>query len=58
MRVAPEMFDEMIDFAKRVKEFSKLTLTIVGLDEIDTEKAKKFAEEVIGVSFRERTYFS
>ncbi len=58
MRVAPEMFDEMIDFAKKVKEFSRLTLSVVGLDEIDKEKAKKFAEEVIGANFRERTYFS
>lgn len=57
MRVNESMHAEMIDFAKKSKEFSKVVLSIVGLNEVDTEKAKKFVSEEIGVAFREREYF-
>ncbi len=57
MKVDPKMHAEMIDFSKKAKEYSHVVLTIVGLSEIDTEKAKKFVTEEIGVEYREREYF-
>lgn len=57
MRVKPEMHAEMIDFAKKAKEYSKVVMTIVGLNEVDTEIAKKFVTDEIGVNFRLREYF-
>jgi hypothetical protein len=32
-------------------------MSIVGLNEVDSEKAKKFVTEELGVGFREREYF-
>lgn len=58
MRVEPEMFDEMVAFAKSAKQYSKVTLTVVGMSQIDIEKARNFVENEIGVNFRERPYFS
>lgn len=57
MRVAPEMHSEMLDFAKKAKNYSKVVMSIVGLEEIDKEKAKKLVVEELGVEFREREYF-
>lgn len=57
MRVKPELFNEMIDFARKAKLYSEVVMTVVGFNEIDTEKAKKFVEEEIGVSYRLRPYF-
>ena len=57
MRVKPEMHAEMIDFAKRAKEYSKVVMSIVGLNDVYKEKAKKFVTDEIGVTFREREYF-
>jgi len=56
MRVTPEMHAEMLDFAKKAKEFSKVVLSIVGIKEVDKEKAKDLVKE-LGVEFRERGFF-
>jgi TatD DNase family protein len=52
-------FDEMIEFAKKSKQFvEKVVMTIVSIDEIDIERARKITEEEIGAEFRVREYFS
>jgi len=57
--VETSYFDEMINFAKKSKQFvEKVVMTIVSIDEIDIEKARKIAEEEIGAEFRVREYFS
>lgn len=57
MRVDPSLHGEMLDFARKAKEFTHVVLSIVGLNEIDSETAKKFVTEEVGVDFREREYF-
>lgn len=57
MRVDPTMHAEMIDFAKKARQYTHVVLSIVGLSEVDSEKAKKFVTDEIGVDFREREYF-
>ena len=57
MRVSPEMHAEMIDFAKKASKYSRVVMSIVGLDEVDTQKAKDFVVNELGVEFREREYF-
>ncbi len=57
MRVDRLMHSEMLSFAKKAKEYSQVVLTIVGLSSVDTEKAKQFVTEEVGVDFREREYF-
>lgn len=57
MNVDPSMHSEMLDFAKRAKNFTRVVLSIVGLSEVDKESAKKLVTEEIGVEFREREYF-
>jgi len=52
-------FDEMIDFAKKSKPFvEKVVMTIVSIDEVDIERARKITEEEIGAEFRVREFFS
>jgi TatD DNase family protein len=58
MRVSPDMHKEMLDFALKAKRYSRVIMTIVGLNEVDTEKAKQFVTEKLGVEFRVREYFS
>lgn len=57
MRVDLSMHAEMLDFAKKAKEFTHVVMSIVGLNAVDSEAAKKFVTEEIGVDFREREYF-
>ncbi len=57
MRVDPSMHGEMLDFAKKAKRYTHVVLTIVGLSQVDSEAAKKFVAEELGVGFREREYF-
>ncbi|PID61396.1 MAG: radical SAM protein [Ignavibacteriae bacterium] len=57
MNVKPEMHKEMIDFAKKAKDYSDVILSIVDIKEIDKEKAKDFVQNEMGVKFRERAYF-
>jgi len=52
-------FDEMIDFAKKSKPYvEKVVMTIVSIDEVDIERARKITEEEIGAEFRVREFFS
>lgn len=52
------MFNEMINFAKRVKSYvEKVVMTIVNIEGIDVEKTKQTVEEKIGAEFRIRPYF-
>ena len=52
-------FDGMIDFAKKSKPFvEKVVMTIVSLDEVDVERARKITEEEIGAEFRVRPFFA
>ena len=57
MRIDKKFFYEMVDFAKKAKRYSHVVMTIVELNEVDSEKAKKFVKEELGVDFREREYF-
>ncbi|MBV6421460.1 MAG: Tat-linked quality control protein TatD [Ignavibacteriaceae bacterium] len=51
-------FNEMIDFAKKSKNFvEKVVLTIVSVDEVDIERARKIAVDEVGADFRVREYF-
>jgi len=57
MRVDEKMHAEMLDFAKKAKEYTHVVMSIVGLSSVDTEKAKEFVTKELGVDFREREYF-
>ncbi|MCX6174687.1 MAG: YchF/TatD family DNA exonuclease [Ignavibacteriales bacterium] len=57
MRVDSTMHEEMLDFARKAKNYTHVVLSIVGLSEVDSEAAKKFVAEEVGVDFREREYF-
>ncbi len=58
MQIDKSMFYEMVNFTKEAKEYiPEVVVTIVDLKEVDAEKAKKFAEEELGVKFRAREYF-
>lgn len=57
MRVPENMHKEMIEFAQKANKYSKVVMSIVGLDEVDSEKAKDFVINRMGVQFREREYF-
>jgi len=52
-------FGEMIDFAKKSKPFvEKVVMSIVSIDEVDIEHARKISEEEIGAEFRVREFFT
>jgi len=57
MRVDESLHAEMIDFAQKAKLFTHVVMSIVGLSSVDTENAKQFVINQIGVDFREREYF-
>ncbi|MDP4115133.1 MAG: YchF/TatD family DNA exonuclease [Bacteroidota bacterium] len=58
MRVNKEMFNEMITFARKAKAYvNNVVLTVVSLDSVEIEKAREFAENVVGVNFRVRKLF-
>jgi len=57
MRVDKRMFYEMIEFALKAKKYSRVIMTIVGLDEVDANKAKEYVTKELGVEFKEREYF-
>lgn len=51
-------FPAMIDFAKEaVKFIPNVVMTIVDLNEVDREKARRLVEEEIGATFHARPYF-
>jgi TatD DNase family protein len=57
MRVDPALHNEMLDFAQKAKNYTHVVMSIVGMNEVDSEAAKKFVTEEIGVDFREREFF-
>lgn len=58
MQVDKSLFYEMVNFTKEAKKYiPEVVVTIVDLREVDKEKARKFAEEELGVKFRAREYF-
>lgn len=58
MKVDESYFYQMLDFAKKCKPFvQKVSLTVVDLDDVEIQKAKKVVEEEIGAEFRVRHYF-
>lgn len=58
MGIEESMFYEMINFTKEAKKYiPDIVMTIVGLNEVDEEKARKFVENEIGVKFKSREYF-
>lgn len=57
MRVPENYFYEMIEFIKESKKYiPNVVISVVGMDDINIEKARKFAED-LGVEFRVRSYF-
>jgi len=58
MGIESRMFNEMINFAKQANDYvDKVTMTIVSIDKLDIERARKTVEEKIGAEFRVRPYF-
>lgn len=57
MRVDESLHAEMIDFAKRAKNYTNVVMSIVGLSSVDTENAKQFVTDEIGIDFRVREFF-
>ncbi len=58
MGLETRYFNEVINFAKGSKSYVKrVVMSVVVMDEIDVERAKRTVEEKIGVEFRERAYF-
>jgi TatD DNase family protein len=58
MKVDENYFYQMLDFAKKAKQYvKKVVMTVVDFDEVEIEKAKKVVEDEIGAEFRVRHYF-
>jgi hypothetical protein len=58
MGVEMSLFNEMITFAKNAKKYvKKIVMSIVSVEQVEIEKARKVAEEKIGAEFRVREYF-
>jgi len=58
MRVDKQLFNEMINFAKRAKIYAgKVVLSVVAINNIEIEKARAIVEDKIGAEFRVREYF-
>ncbi len=54
----PRFHAAMVEFARECKKLlPEVVMSIVGMDEVDKEKAKEFIEKTIGVKFRLRPYF-
>jgi len=53
-----KFFAAMIDFAKEaVKVIPRVVMTVVDLNEVDKEKARRFVEKEIGATFHTRPFF-
>jgi len=57
MRIDPSMHSEMIDFARKAKNYTHVVMSIVGINAVDAGAAEKFVTDEIGVDFRKREYF-
>jgi TatD DNase family protein len=56
MRVAPSLHAEMLQFARQVKAFTRVVMSVVGIPSVDVAAARQFVTDEIGVTFREREY--
>ena len=53
-----DSFNEMINYAKEAKNYcEKVVMTVIAMEEINIERARKVVEEKIGAEFRVRQYF-
>ena len=58
MKLDTRFFNEMVMFAKNVKQFvDRLVMTVVSIDEVEISKAKDVVEKKFGAEFRVRPYF-
>ncbi len=58
MRLDEKHFFEMINFAKLSKPYvKKVVMSVVTIDEVEIERARKVVEDEIGAEFRIREYF-
>jgi TatD DNase family protein len=58
MHVETRLFNEMVMFAKNAKRYAgKVVMSVVSINEVEIEKARKIVEEKIGAEFRVREYF-
>jgi TatD DNase family protein len=58
MRVSEDHFESMKQFAIKSKQYvNKVVLTVVSLDEVEIEEARKVVANEIGAEFRVRNYF-
>jgi len=57
MQVDESLHAEMIDFARKAKSYTHVVMSIVGLSSVDTENAKQFVTDEIGIDFRVREFF-
>jgi TatD DNase family protein len=58
MNVDISLFEEMIHFTLLAQQMiPKVVMSIVSVDEIEVDNARKFVEEVIGAEFRVREFF-
>jgi len=58
MNVDTNYFTEMQHFASQAKAYvKKVVLTVVSIDEVEIENARRLVEDKIGVEFRIRKYF-
>jgi hypothetical protein len=59
MRIDGEkFFAAMVEFAREaVRLLPRVVLTIVDLNDVDREKARRFVEEEIGATFYMRPFF-
>ena len=48
----------MVEFAREAKKYvPNVVMSVVGMDEVDVEKAKRYVEDVLGAKYRVRPYF-
>jgi len=59
MQINPDIyFPAMVEFAREcVRLIPEVTMTVVAMDGVDVERARKFVEEELGAQFRDRPYF-
>jgi TatD DNase family protein len=59
MRIdGPRFHRAMIEFAREAKKhIPHVTMTVVDIDEVDVERARRFVEEEVGVRFKRRPFF-
>ena len=58
MKLDTRFFNEMVNFAKNVKQYTdKLVMSVVSIDEVEINKAKEVVENKFGAEFRVRPYF-